>query len=88
MDNTFTAFINERYKTRKDKNNWFPVGISNAEFVNFIIDYLLGHDWYVVAPCSTPQTNEIALGEILKKYSKEYRKEVKEYAKLENKADK
>lgn len=83
MDNTFTAFINERYKTRQDKNNIFPVGISDAEFREFIIDYLLGHDWYVVSPCSTPQTNEIALGEILKKYSKEYRKEVKRYEKLE-----
>jgi len=83
MDNTYTEFINERYKTRQDKNNIFPVGISDAEFREFIIDYLLGHDWYVVSPCSTPQTNEIALEEILKKYSKEYRKEVKRYEKLE-----
>lgn len=88
MRDTFTAFINERYKTRKDTNNIFPVGISDAEFREFIIDYLLGHDWYAVAPCSTPQTNEIALEEILKKYSKEYRKEVKRYEKLENEADK
>ena len=84
MRDTFTAFINERYKTRKDKNNIFPVGISDAEFREFIIDYLLGRDWYVIDPLSTPQTNEIALGEILKKYSKEYRKEVKKYERLEN----
>lgn len=80
---TYTEFINEKYRTRKDKDNIFPVGISDAEFREFIIDYLLGRDWYVVAPCSTPETNEIALGEILKKYSKEYRKEVKRYEKLE-----
>ena len=79
MNNEFTAFITERYKTRQDTNNFFPAGISDAEFREFIIDYLLGRDWYVVAPCSTPQTNEIALIEILKKYSKEYRKEVKRY---------
>ena len=83
MDNTFTAFINERYKTRQDKNNIFPVGVSDAEFRRFIIDYLLGRDWYVVDPLSQNQTNEIALGEILKKYSKEYRKEVKRYGNLE-----
>lgn len=76
MDNTFTSFINERYKARKDKDDIFPVGISDAEFREFIIDYLLGRDWYVVDPLSTPQTNEIALEKILKKYSKEYRKEV------------
>lgn len=87
MGNTFTAFINERYKTRKDKNNIFPVGISDAEFREFIIDYLLGRDWYVVDPLSTPQTNEIALEKILKKYSKEYRKEVKRYENMERKAD-
>ena len=86
MDNTFTEFISEKYRTRKDENNIFPVGISDAEFREFIIDYLLGRDWYVVDPLSTPQTNEIALGKILKKYSKEYRKEVKRYENLERQA--
>lgn len=81
--NTYTEFINERYRTRKDKDNIYPVGVSDAEFREFIIDYLLGRDWYVVDPLSTPQTNEIALEKILKKYSKEYRKEVKKYEKLE-----
>ena len=81
--NTYTEFINEKYRTRKDKDNVFPVGISDAEFRQFIIDYLLGRDWYVVDPLSTPQTNEIALEKILKKYSKEYRKEVKRYENME-----
>ena len=76
---TFTEFINERYETRPDKNNIFPVGISDAEFREFIIDYLLSRDWYVVDPLSQNETNEVALKEILKKYSKEYRKEVKRY---------
>ena len=79
MNNKFTAFITERYKTRQDTNNFFPAGISDAEFREFIIDYLLGRDWYVVDPLSQNQTNEIALNDILKKYSKEYRKEVKKY---------
>ena len=79
MNNEFTTFITKRYKTRQDTNNIFPAGISDAEFREFIIDYLLGRDWYVVAPLPQNQVNEIALNEILKKYSKEYRKEVKKY---------
>lgn len=79
MNNAFTTFITERYKTRQDTNNIFPAGISDAEFRTFIIDYLLGRDWYVVAPLSQDQVNELALNDILKKYSKEYRKEVKKY---------
>ena len=35
-------FINDRYKKRKDKSNMFGVGVSDAEFRQFIIDYLLG----------------------------------------------
>ena len=74
---TYTEFINEKYRTRKDKDNIFPVGISDAEFRQFIIDYLLGRGWYVNDPLSQNQVNEIALDQILREYSKEYRQEVK-----------
>jgi len=70
-------FMNERYKNREDKDNIFGVGVSDAEFRKFIIDYLLGEDWYVVDPLRQTQINEIALYKILKKYSKRYRKECK-----------
>ena len=43
----------------------------------FIIDYLLGEDWYVVDPLGQTQINEIALYKILEKHSKRYRKECK-----------
>lgn len=69
--------MNERYKNRKDKGNIFGVGVSDAEFRRFIIDYLLGEKWYVVDPIGQTQINEIALYEILEKYSKRYRKEYK-----------
>ena len=72
-----TEFMNERYKNRKDKDNIFGVGISDTEFRAIIIDYLLGEDWYVVDPLGQTQINEIALYEILEKYSKRYRKECK-----------
>lgn len=74
---TLTEFMDERYKNRKDKDNIFCVGISDAEFRRFIFDYLLGEDWYVVEPLGQTQINEIALYEILEKYSKRYRKERK-----------
>lgn len=70
-------FMREKYKNRNDKDNMFGVGVSDAEFRQFIIDYLLGEDWYVVDPLGQTQVNEIALYEILEKYSKRFRKETK-----------
>ena len=80
MDNkpeTLTAYMDKKYATREDKGNMFGVGVTDAEFRTFIIQYLLGEDWYVVDPLGRSQINEIALYEILKKYSKRYRKEIK-----------
>jgi hypothetical protein len=74
---TLTEFIDKRYKNREDKGNIFGVGVSDAEFRSFIIDYLLGDDWYVTDPLGQTQINEIALYEILEKYSRRYRKEIK-----------
>jgi hypothetical protein len=74
-----TEFMDKRYKNREDKDNIFSVGVSDAEFRAFIIDYLLGEDWYVTDPLGQTQINEIALYEILEKYSKRYRKEIKNY---------
>ena len=85
---TLTEFMNERYKNREDKDNIFGVGISDAEFRHFIINYLLGEDWYVVDPLGQTQVNEIALNTILKKYSKQYRKEYKNRKKEKENSDK
>lgn len=74
---TLTEFMNKKYKSRKDKDNIFGVGISDTEFREFIIDYLLGENWYATDPLGQMQINEIALYEILQKYSKQYRKECK-----------
>lgn len=49
--------------------------------LQFLCDYLLGEDWYVVMPESQKQVNSAIVDEILFKYSKQYRKEVKEYSK-------
>jgi hypothetical protein len=72
-----TEFMSKRYKNREDIDNIFGVGVSDSEFRQFIIDYLLGKDWYVIDPLGQTQINEIALYKILEKYSKRFRKEIK-----------
>ena len=42
MAKTLTEFMNERYENRVDKDNIYGVGVSDAEFRAFIIQYLLG----------------------------------------------
>ena len=70
-------YMQEKYDNREDKGNIFGVGMSDAEFRKFAIDYLLGEDWYVVDPLGQTQINEIALFEILEKYSKRFKREKK-----------
>lgn len=82
-DTPYLEFMKERYDNREDKDNIFGVGISDAEFRQFAIQYLLGADWYVVDPLGGDQINEIALEEILEKYSKRYRQEKKQAQKEE-----
>lgn len=81
---TLIEFMDKRYKNREDKDNIFGVGVSDAEFRAFIINYLLGEDWYVIDPLGQTQINEIALYEILEKYSRRYRKECKRWKKNKN----
>ena len=76
---TLIEFMDKRYKNREDKDNIFGVGVSDAEFRTFIINYLLGEDWYVVDPLGQTQINEQALYEILEKYSRRYMKECKRW---------
>ena len=77
MADILKEYMKKKYDERTDKDNMFGVGVSDAEFRTFIIDYLLGEDWYVVDPLGQTQINEIALYEILEKYSKKYRKEIR-----------
>lgn len=74
---TISEFFKEKYLARKDKGNIYGVGMSDAEFRHFIIQYLLSENWYVVDPIGQSQINEIAINEILTKYSKKFRQERK-----------
>ena len=49
--------------------------------LSFLTDYLLGENWYVVDTISPKQVNTNIVHEILWKYSKQYRKEWKQYRK-------
>ena len=49
--------------------------------LSFLTDYLLGENWYVVDTISPKQVNTNIVHEILCKYSKQYRKEWKQYRK-------
>ena len=77
MGITITEYMKDKYDNRVDKDNVFGVGITDAEFRAFAIDYLLGEDWYIADPLGQTQINEIALEQILTKYSRQYKKEIK-----------
>jgi hypothetical protein len=49
--------------------------------IDFLTNYLLGEDWYVVNPVNTQQCNTQIVFEILEKYSPEFNKEMKRWSK-------
>ena len=53
--------------------------LSDALALDFLKDYLLGEDWYIVNPVNHEQGNTQLVHEILYKYSGEYRKEYNRY---------
>lgn len=75
------SFSKRNIQQEKDKENIYGVGMSDAEFRHFIIQYLLPENWYVVDPIGQTQVNEIAIYEILTRHSKKFRKERKKYLK-------
>ena len=61
----YDEWLRKRYAKRKDKDNIFLVGITDAEFREWVIRILLGDEWYVVSPLGQHQINEVALEEII-----------------------
>ena len=61
----YDEWINIKYSKRYDKDNIFPVGITDSEFREWIINILLGSDWCVASPLHNNQINEIAMEEII-----------------------
>lgn len=69
----FQKWLDENW----EKDNMFPPSLEPQTALNFLQEYLLGEDWYIVNPLTTGQANCEVVHDILYKYSKKYRKEIK-----------
>lgn len=72
---TYTEWLNENW----DKNNMFPPSLDPQTALDFLQEYLLGEDYYIVNPMPNIQANCEVVHDILYKYSKQYRKERKQW---------
>ena len=73
-----------KLENSKDPDNMLPPGLDFEKAIYFLKDYLLGEDWYVSYSGSAKQITTDIVYEILKKYSKKFRKELKTYEKVVN----
>lgn len=55
-----------------------PAPTSDKLAVDVLCEYLLGEDWYTVMPLSREQANTEIVASILEKFSKKYKKDLKE----------
>lgn len=69
----FNSYMENKYYYRQDKDNIFPVGITDTEFVLFITHIFLGEKWYCVNPITHNQVNEEVICSILDKFDKKWR---------------
>ena len=65
------------------KDNMFPPCLDAQTALNFLTDYLLGEDWYVVDPSCQQQINTEIVSNILSKYSKNIEKKKENIIKIE-----
>lgn len=79
INNSFLKWLKK--ENEKDKENMMPVALNAQLAISFLKDYLLGQDWYFSDPISEEQINTEIVFEILKKYSKEFKKELKQLRK-------
>ena len=82
---------NESFEVMKDNICNTSYGLCPAPMdaqvaIDILTNYLLGDDWYFTGSCSVEQGNAIVVEQILDKYSKQWRKDWKNYVKeTENK---
>lgn len=74
---TFSDWYDKATADQNNENNIFPPAMKPEEAITLLCDYLLGEDWYVVDPLSYEQCITCMVAEILSKYSKKFRKELK-----------
>lgn len=73
MKNSFLRWQKHNW----EENNLFPPELEPQKAIHFLVDYLLGEDWYFVEPVNAKQGNVYILHAILMEYSSKYRKELK-----------
>jgi hypothetical protein len=78
-DVSFTEWL--KLENAKDPNNILPPELDFEKAFYFLKNYLLGEDWYVNYSGSAKQITTDIVYDILKKYSKKFRKELKIYEK-------
>lgn len=77
MVESFTEWL----KAQENPENILPPELDFEKAIYFLKNYLLGEDWYVNYPGSAKQITTDIVYDILKKYSKKFRKELKIYEK-------
>lgn len=70
-ESSFTKWLRENW----DEDTMLPPSLSAEDAIVFLKNYLLGPDWYVNYPGSSGQIVTEITYDILKKYSKKFRKE-------------
>ena len=76
---SFTEWL--KSENAKDPDNTLPPELDFEKAIYFLKNYLLGEDWYVTYSGSAKQINTDIVYDILRKYSKKFRKELKAYEK-------
>ena len=62
----YDQYMDKKYKDRPDKDNIFGVGLTDSEFRHFVINIILGEDWWAPSCTSSQvQVNEEALESII-----------------------
>ena len=69
------------YEQEKDSNNILAPSLNSQLALSFLIDYLLDDNWCISYSASEGQSNAHAVDDILTKYSKRYKKEIKKIRK-------
>jgi hypothetical protein len=76
---TFVEWLDEACAA--DPDNLLAPPLNGNKGIDFLCAYLLGEDYYVVDPCNNEQGNTVIVYDILRKYSRRFRKELKKYRK-------
>lgn len=88
LPDSIQAFINKLKAHNEEENrkaimksDLYPIATEPQEALQILCDLFLGEKWYVGFPLGVKQVNTLIVDEILYKYSHQYKKEVKKYAK-------